>query len=83
MELMSMTTAKAAQILGLEIVKTGEDVKFRNSSGEFVELSDANDSIAESQHEIDEAAKSCLAGGAEYWHWKNISAWTVLKPFLT
>lgn len=83
MKLMEMDVERAAEILSLRIVKHSGVTHFLNNEALEVTVADADKSIAESQADLEAAAQSSLAGGTQYWHWKNISAWTVLKPHLS
>lgn len=84
MKLMQMDLSTAIGILGLRVVKYAGATHFLKwPSAAEVTVADADQSIAESQEALALAEQSDLAGGHQYWHWKNISAWTVIKPHLT
>lgn len=83
MKLMAMDLSQAASILGLQIVKYDGVIHFlRWPSAVEVTVTDADQSIVESQEALALAEQSPLVGGTQYWHIKNISAWTVVKPHL-
>jgi hypothetical protein len=82
MKLMKLDVSQALSILDLQIVKNAGVVRVLTRAGIEVTVADADQSIRESQEWLALAEQSPLAGGAQYAHIKNISAWTVVKPYL-
>jgi hypothetical protein len=82
MKLMQMDLSPAIGFLGLRVVKFDGVTRFLNSAAVEVTAADADQAIAESQEQLALAEQSPLVGGTQYWHWKTISAWTVVKPHL-
>jgi hypothetical protein len=82
MKLMKLDVSQALSILDLQIVKNAGIVRVLTRTGVEVTVADADQSIRESQEWLALAEQSPLAGGAQYAHIKNISAWTVVKPYL-
>lgn len=82
MKLLQMDVAQAVGILGLRIVKYSGITHFLNTSATEVTVADADTAIAESLEALAFAEQSPLVGGTQYWHLKNISAWTVIKSQL-
>lgn len=82
MKLIQMDVSQALGFLGLTIKKSNGVTHILKSSDVEATLEDAEQEIRESENWLALAAESPLAGGAQYAHIKNISAWTVLKPYL-
>lgn len=82
MKLIQMDISQAIGFLGLRISKSKGVTHVLNGNSVEVTTADADQSIRESQEWLALAEQSPLAGGAQYAHIKNISAWTVIKPLL-
>lgn len=82
MKLMKMDVSQAAGILGLRIMKYAGVTHFVYETFVEATVADADKAIAESQEALALAEQSPLVGGTQYWHLKNISAWTVIKSQL-
>jgi hypothetical protein len=82
MKLIQMDVSQAISFLGLNVVKSNGNARFLNSDWVEVTTADADQSIRESQENLALAEQSPLAGGAQYAHIRNISAWTTIRSLL-
>lgn len=81
MESAQIDKAQALDFLGLHIMKYGGFTHVLTQSFAEITVADANNAIAENIESISITEQSPIAG-ADIWHVKVISAWTVVKNIL-
>lgn len=82
MKLIQMDVSQAISFLGLTITRSNGITRLLKSDSVEATTADADKSIRESEEWLALAEQSPLAGGAQYAHIKNISAWTTVRRLL-